>query len=78
MPYSTEIVDEINVLMLFNLDTLQEGIKVHHDAEPEKISATERLFEKGLISQKDGGYLTELGRQTAEHAQSLLTVLRTG
>ncbi len=76
MPYTAELVDELNVLMQYSLDTSLEGIKVHHDAEPHTISATERLFHKGLVSQKDGGYLTDLGRQTAEHAQAILVALR--
>jgi len=33
------------------------------------------LHAKGLTSQPDGGYLTSLGRDAAEHAQSLLTIL---
>ncbi|HAA39945.1 MAG TPA: TIGR02647 family protein, partial [Pseudomonas sp.] len=32
---------------------------------------------KGLIDQPDGGYLTSLGRDAAEQAQTLLTILST-
>jgi len=39
------------------------------------IAAAKRLFDKGLISQNDGGYLTDLGVETAEHAQKMLTIL---
>ncbi|OUR66667.1 TIGR02647 family protein, partial [Cycloclasticus sp. 46_83_sub15_T18] len=39
------------------------------------IAAAERLFNKKLIDQVDGGYLTPLGRTSAEHAQSLSSVL---
>jgi hypothetical protein len=28
-----------------------------------------------MITQADGGYLTPLGQQTAEHAQTLVTLL---
>jgi uncharacterized protein (TIGR02647 family) len=76
MPYSPEMIEELNMLNRFNLMTTQEGIKVHHDAEPRIISATSRLFEKGLITQADGGYLTDLGREAAEHAQSVLHILQ--
>lgn len=75
MPYSPEVVEELKVLSLFNLDTGQEGIKVHSTAVSETIAATERLFNKGLISQQDGGYLTSLGRTASEHAQDLLRIL---
>jgi len=41
------------------------------------MAAARRLYEKDLIDQPDGGYLTSLGRDAAEHAQSLLTILAT-
>jgi uncharacterized protein (TIGR02647 family) len=75
MPYTQDIVDELNILVRYNLSTTQEGIKVHKTAEPALIAATQRLHEKGLISQKDGGYLTNLGREAAEQAQAVLDLL---
>ena len=75
MPYTTEIIEELNLLARYNLDTTQEGLKVHSSAGADVIAATQRLFDKGLISQTDGGYLTALGREAAEHAQSALTIL---
>jgi len=77
MKYSTETLHEMNVLKMFDLSSTQVGIKVHHDAEPELVSATERLFSKGLITQNDGGYLTGLGRDAAVHTNDLLTILTT-
>lgn len=76
MPYSSDIVEELTVLALFNLDTDLEGIKVHSSAGESKVAAAERLFNKGLTSQVDGGYLTSLGRTAAEHAQGLLQILK--
>lgn len=76
MPYSTEMIEEINLLTRYNLDTDLEGLKVHSSAAPEVVAATQRLFDKGLISQVDGGYLTSLGRTAAEHAQGLLQILK--
>lgn len=75
MPLTEELIDELNILTLYNLDSLQEGIKVHGSAKPEAIDATQRLFSKGLISQADGGYLTDLGVEAAEHAQAVLRIL---
>jgi len=75
MLYTTETLEEINILVRYNLQTTQEGIKVHSDADAKTIAATKRLFEKDLISQIDGGYLTDLGRKAAEHAQDLLQIL---
>jgi len=77
MTIKEEFVDEINVLKMFDLSSTQIGIKVHHDAEESVLEATKRLFNKGLISQSDGGYLTGLGRDAAVHAKDLLTILST-
>ncbi|WP_461481717.1 TIGR02647 family protein [Porticoccus sp.] len=78
MPFSPEHLAELNLLSLFSSPSLQEGIKVHsHEAAPEVVAAAERLYQKGLITQKDGGYLTDLGFETAEHTQRLLGILTT-
>lgn len=69
MPLSPEIIAELNTLLLYNVTDPQEGIKVHKDAGPVRIDAAKRLFDKGLITQADGGYLTILGREAAEHLQ---------
>jgi uncharacterized protein (TIGR02647 family) len=75
MPYTQPIVEELNILVRYNLSTTQEGIKVHKTASPETIAATHRLYEKGLISLEDGGYLTNLGLETAKQAQAVLDIL---
>jgi len=74
---SEEIVEELHILLLFNPDSGQEGIKVHqHSATPEAVAAAGRLHAKGLITQADGGYLTSLGHSAAEHAHALLLILQ--
>jgi uncharacterized protein (TIGR02647 family) len=75
MSYTPELVAELEILALFNLGSSQEGLKIHQTAAPTAIAAAQRLFEKELITQPDGGYLTSLGRDAAEHAQGLLTIL---
>ena len=77
MSYTPELVAELEILALFNLDSSQEGLKVHQTAAPTAIAAAQRLFEKKLIDQPDGVYLTSLGRDAAEQAQTLLTILTT-
>ena len=77
MLYNQDLLDELNVLARYNLESLQEGIKVHKDASPEVVSATARLFQKGLVDHEDGGYLTHLGVEAAEKVQSILTILCT-
>ena len=75
MPYTPDLVQELNTLIRFDLETSQQGIKVHKNADPDVIAATRRLHAKGLLTQSDGGYLTGLGRDAAEHAQATLTIL---
>jgi uncharacterized protein (TIGR02647 family) len=48
---------------------------VHKTAAPEIIAATKRLYDKGLVTQEDGGYLTSLGHEAAEQAQTVLNLL---
>ena len=75
MVFNQELTAELNLLTQFNLKNEQDGIKVHHDAASEMIAAAERLHDKGLITQIDGGYLTDLGRKAAAHSQALTTIL---
>ncbi|UCJ18050.1 TIGR02647 family protein [Pseudomonas sp. MM211] len=75
MAFTAELVAELEILLLFNLDNGQEGLKIHHTAAPSAVAAAGRLHEKGLISLSDGGYLTRLGHEAAEHAQSLRAIL---
>ncbi|ORU92078.1 MAG: DNA-binding protein [Cycloclasticus sp. symbiont of Poecilosclerida sp. N] len=70
-------LDELNVLLQFDLSNTQQGIKIHNDAETNVTKAAARLFEKGLIDQLDGGYLTPLGITTAEHANAIAGLLTT-
>ncbi len=76
MQLTDELVAEIKFLSLFNLASHQEGVKVHHNADPDMIGAAKRLFDKGLVTQVDGGYLTDLGVEAAEQAQRMLTILQ--
>ncbi len=78
MLYTSDLVHELNTLIRFNLDSGQQGIKVHKTADAEVIAAVQRLYAKNLITQADGGYLTSLGREAAEHAQAMLGFLTAG
>jgi len=75
MRYSNELVHELNLLQHYRAESNMEGIKVHHTAEESVISATQRLYNKGLVTQVDGGYLTPLGREAVEHSNLLLNLL---
>lgn len=73
--YSPENIAELEVLMQFDLSTIQTGIKIHKQADPALIAAAQRLYDNHFITQDDGGYLTSLGREAAEHAQALFMLL---
>ncbi len=75
MHIKPETIEDLELLFLFTLDSAQAGIKVHHDAAPERIDAAKRLFEMDITTLPDGGYLTPLGIQAVEHAQKLLAIL---
>lgn len=75
MAFTPELIAELEILALYNLDNHQEGLKVHNNASSRNQEAITRLHCKGLVTQADGGYLTSLGLDAAEHAQSLLTIL---
>ncbi|MFJ4344753.1 TIGR02647 family protein [Pseudomonas sp. NPDC089401] len=76
MSFTPELIAELEVLALFNLDSSQEGIKIHANASPTLIAAAKRLHDKQLTDQPDGGYLTSLGHDAVESVQLLLNVLK--
>ena len=75
MPISPELAAEMQVLRMFDTSTSQSGLKVHSDAAPDVIAASQRLFEKQLTTQVDGGYLTPLGYECSVHLQQLMQIL---
>jgi len=75
MSSTPELVEEIKLLTLYNISSTQEGIKVHNAAGAAAIAAAQRLHAKGLITQADGGYLTNLGIEAAAHARALMAIL---
>lgn len=78
MPFSQDQLSELNLLSLFASSSTQEGIKVHqHSADPTTVAAAQRLHEKGLVTQPDGGYLTPLGSEITEYVHKVLSVLST-
>lgn len=77
MSFTSATLEEINLLLQFDSASMERGIKVHSNARPEVIAACQSLFEKGLVSQSDGGYLTDAGVEAMTHAQTLGGLLDT-
>lgn len=76
MHLNKEFFEELELLNLFRLESALSGLKIHHEAAPERIAAARRLYEKQLITLEDGGYLTPSGLEAANHAQALVTILQ--
>lgn len=75
MPFNQALTDELNLILKFPSNSLMQGLKIHNDADPAVIEAAKRLFEKGVVDQPDGGYLTNLGYDLSEHAKVLQSAL---
>lgn len=76
MSLTNELLEEIELLNLFSLKSTQGGLKVHKEAGTAHVSAAARLFKKGMITQDDGGYLTDRGIETTEHVKLLIKLLQ--
>ncbi len=75
MSFTSSHIEELNLLMQFDTATMDRGIKVHSSARPEIIHACQKLFDEGLVSQRDGGYLTDAGVEALSHVQMLAGLL---
>lgn len=76
MSFTPQTIDQLNLLLQFDSSSLDRGLKVHSSTRRELIEACLVLFEKGLVSQSDGGYLTNAGVEARAHAQALAGLLR--
>lgn len=77
MLFNADTMEELNLLLQFDSATLRNGIKVHSNARPEVVAACRSLFAKGLVSQQDGGYLTDEGIEALGHVQVLAGLMST-
>lgn len=75
MRFNATTLEELNLLLQFPVATASSGIKVHSTTRAEVITACESLFDKGLVDQPDGGYLTDAGIEAHGHAQALSGLL---
>lgn len=75
MKYTQALLEELNLLLQFNLDNTSTGIKVHKEASTGVQDAIKRLHHKKLCTLSDGGYLTAEGIKLAEQANLLLKAL---
>ena len=73
--YPNNLFEEMQLLAKFPEESHLEGLKIHHEADPVVITSAKSLFNKGMITQTDGGYLTDSGREMVEHLHTVLDTL---
>jgi uncharacterized protein (TIGR02647 family) len=73
--YPENVFDEIKLLAKFPQESHLDGLKIHHSAGEITLKSAKSLFGKGLITQSDGGYLTDSGREMAESLHKVLDTL---
>jgi len=78
MAFTAPSLEQLNLLLQFDSGSLERGIKVHSSARAEVIAACQALHDLGLVSQPDGGYLTDAGVEARAHAQALAGMLDAG
>ncbi len=74
--YSEDLFEELKLLAKFPEESHLEGLKIHHDADESLVKSARSLFDKGMVSQMDGGYLTDSGREMVEHIHTVLDTLQ--
>ncbi|MFK5984828.1 MAG: TIGR02647 family protein [Pseudomonadota bacterium] len=73
--YTDSLLEEMKLLAQFPEESHLEGLKIHDTASSIIKTSAQALFDKGMISQTDGGYLTDSGREMAEHLHNVLDAL---
>ena len=73
--YNDSLLEEMKLLSQFPEESHLEGLKIHNKASKETIDAAKSLYNKGMTSQIDGGYLTDSGRELVEKLHSVLDAL---
>ncbi len=74
MHIDPELIEELNLLRRFSHGG-PVAMDVHDNPDPAIVAAAARMHEKGLISEPDGGQLTDSGREAVEHLDRLFNLL---
>ena len=74
MHIDPELIDELALLRRFSMGG-PVAMDVHDNPDPAIVAAAERMHDKGLITEPDGGQLTESGREAIEHMEKLFNLL---
>jgi len=72
MALHPQFLQEVSLLLMFDPGNPQEGLKVHHEADPGKIEAAKRLHELGIIT-RGSRACRGAGKYVTGHAALALT-----
>jgi uncharacterized protein (TIGR02647 family) len=75
MHLDPELIEELDLLMRLHLNSSSEGISISSTADTAVVAAAKRLFQKGLVSQEDGGHLTDAGSEAADLMNQLTNLM---
>ena len=70
-----ELIEELSLLKRFSQNSSADEINIPATGDPAVVAAAQRLFEKGIVSDSDGGHLTDSGREAVEHMNRLFNQL---
>ncbi len=74
MQIDSELIDELALLRRFSMGG-PVAMDVHDNPDPAVVAAAGRMHEKGLITEPEGGQLTDSGREAVEHMNALFNLL---
>ncbi len=74
MHIDPELIDELNLLRRFSMGG-PVAMDLHDNPDAAIVAAAGRMYEKRLITQSDGGKLTDKGREAIEHMERLFNLL---
>lgn len=75
MHLDPELIEELSLLRRISLNSTAEEINLSASGDAILLAAAERLYVKGIISRKDGGQLTDSGREAVDHLNRLFNQL---
>ena len=74
MHLDPELIEELTLLRRFGMGG-PVAMDVHDNPDPAVVAAAVRMHEKGLITEPDGGALTDAGREAVGHMNQLFNLL---
>ena len=75
MHLDPELIEELGLLRRLSQDLSLDVSSLQSSVDPEVSAAAGRLLQKGILSDANGGELTESGIEAADHMNRLFNLL---